>query len=56
MQRLIDADWFRRYVHEQFPDGVKFSADDVLEMIDNQPTVELTDFERDFQKEFSFPL
>jgi hypothetical protein len=54
--RLIDADNFRRYAHEQLEMDKTYTADEIIEMIDKQPTVELTDFERDFLKEFSFPL
>lgn len=38
MQRLIDADWFRRYVHEQLELGKTYTDDEILEMIDEQPT------------------
>ena len=36
--RLIDADAFRRYAHEQLEGSKSYSADEILEMIDEQPT------------------
>ena len=36
--RLIDADAFRRYAHEQLEGSKSYSADERLEMIDEQPT------------------
>ena len=36
--RLIDADAFRRYAHEQLEGSKSYSADEIIEMIDKQPT------------------
>ena len=38
--RLIDANRFRRFVHEQLDEYNVYSVDEILEMIDEQPTVE----------------
>ncbi len=35
---LIDADNFRRYVHEQLEGNKTYTIDEILEMIDEQPT------------------
>ena len=34
--RLIDADNFRRYAHEQLKSDKTYTADEILEMIDDQ--------------------
>ena len=36
--RLIDADKFRRFAHEQLENDNLYSADDILEFIYEQPT------------------
>lgn len=36
--RLIDADNFRRFAHEQLEGNKTYSIDEILEMIDEQPT------------------
>ena len=36
--RMIDANKFRRFAHEQLENDKLYSADDILEMIDEQPT------------------
>lgn len=36
--RLIDADDFRRFAHEQLEGEKTYSIDEILEMIDEQPT------------------
>lgn len=36
--RLIDADKFRRFAHEQLEGNKTYSIDEILEMIDEQPT------------------
>lgn len=36
--RLIDADKFRRYAHEQLESDKCYTADEILVMIDEQPT------------------
>lgn len=36
--RLIDADNFRRFAHEQLVGNKTYSIDEILEMIDEQPT------------------
>ena len=36
--RLIDADEFRRFAHEQLEGEKTYSIDEILEMIDEQPT------------------
>lgn len=36
--RLIDADNFRRFAHEQLEGEKTYSIDEILEMIDEQPT------------------
>lgn len=36
--RIIDANKFRRFVHEQLEMFETYSADKILEMIDEQPT------------------
>lgn len=38
MGRLIDADKFRRYAHEQLEGNKTYTIDEILEMIDEQPT------------------
>lgn len=38
MGRLIDAEDFRRYVHEQLEGNRPYTDDEILEMIDEQPT------------------
>lgn len=38
--RLIDADRFRRFAHEQLDEYNVYSVDEIFEMIDEQPTVE----------------
>ena len=38
MQRLINADKFRRYAHEQLELDKTYTADEILEMIDQQET------------------
>ncbi len=38
MGRLNDADKFRRFAHEQLENEKVYSADDILECIDEQPT------------------
>lgn len=38
MSKLINADDFRRYVHEQLELNKSYTADEILEMIDEQPT------------------
>lgn len=38
MSRLIDADNFRRFAHEQLEGEKTYSIDEILEMIDEQPT------------------
>lgn len=38
--RLIDANRFRRFAHEQLDEYNVYSVDEILEMIDEQPTVE----------------
>ena len=36
--RMIDANKFRRFAHEQLENDKLYSADDILEMIDEQST------------------
>lgn len=36
--RLIDADRFRRFAHEQLDEYNVYSVDEIFEMIDEQPT------------------
>ena len=38
MSRLIDTNTFRRFAHEQLENDKLYSADDILEFIDEQPT------------------
>lgn len=38
--RLIDANRFRRFAHEQLDEFNVYSVDEIFEMIDEQPTVE----------------
>lgn len=38
--RLIDANRFRRFAHEQLDEYNVYSVDEIFEMIDEQPTVE----------------
>jgi RNA-splicing ligase RtcB len=38
MSRLIDANTFRRFAHEQLEGNKTYGIDEILEMIDEQPT------------------